>query len=97
MLGLAAERVKPEFPAGETVLIQGIIDVYWEEPEGLVVLDYKTDRVECEEELISRYQAQLDYYGEALSQITGKPIKEKLIYSFCFEKVLCCNGTERLS
>ena len=90
MLGLSAARVKPEFPAQETVLIQGIIDVYWEEADGLVVLDYKTDRVKCEEELISRYQAQLDYYGEALSRITGKPVKEKLIYSFYFEKTLCC-------
>jgi len=45
MLGLSASRVKPEFPNRETVLIQGIIDVYWEEAGELVVLDYKTDRV----------------------------------------------------
>lgn len=90
MLGLAANRVKPEFPEGETVLIQGIIDVYWEEDGELVVLDYKTDRVEREEELVLRYQTQLDYYGEALSKITGKKVKEKLIYSFHFHKIIYC-------
>lgn len=90
MLGLDASRVKPEFPEGETVLIQGIIDVYWEETGGLVVLDYKTDRVEREEELVARYQTQLDYYGEALSKITGKRVKEKLIYSFHFHKIIYC-------
>lgn len=91
MLGLAADRVKPEFPAEETVLIQGIIDVFWEEDGELVVLDYKTDRVEREEELIQRYQTQLDYYGEALTRITGKKVKEKLIYSFHFHKIIYCN------
>lgn len=90
MLGLAADRVKPEFPSEETVLIQGIIDVYWEEDGELIVLDYKTDRVEREEELIGRYQAQLDYYAEALTRITGKKVKEKLIYSFHFHKILYC-------
>lgn len=90
MLGLAADRVKPEFPADETVLIQGIIDVYWEEDGELVVLDYKTDRVERGEELVLRYQTQLDYYGEALSKITGKTVKEKLIYSFHFHKIIYC-------
>ena len=96
MLGLAAERVKPEFPSEETVLIQGIIDVYWEEADGLVVLDYKTDRVETEEELINRYQTQLDYYGEALERITGKKVKEKLIYSFRFGKTLYCKYNPRI-
>ncbi|WWR15132.1 helicase-exonuclease AddAB subunit AddA [Lachnospiraceae bacterium JLR.KK008] len=87
MLGLPANRVREEFPAGETVLIQGIIDVCWEEDGEIVVLDYKTDRVDREEELISRYQTQLAYYGEALATITGKRVKELLIYSFHFGSV----------
>ncbi len=82
MLGLAADRLRPEFPSDETVLIQGIIDVYWEEADGLVILDYKTDKVERAKELILRYQTQLDYYEEALARITGKRVKEKLIFSF---------------
>lgn len=56
----------------ELVLIQGIIDAYFEEPDGLVLMDYKTDRVDNEEILIQHYQEQLDYYGRALTQMTGK-------------------------
>ncbi len=73
-------------PAGlvnqEIFLVQGIIDVYFEENGELVVLDYKTDRVSRSEELVERYKVQLDYYAKALSQITGKPVKEKMIYAF---------------
>lgn len=84
VLGLPADRLNPEFPSEETVLIQGIIDVFFEEEDGFVVLDYKTDAVDMAEELIKRYQVQLDYYSEALTRIFGgtKPVKEKIIYSF---------------
>lgn len=71
VLGLPANRLKPEFPPEETVLIQGIIDVFFEEEDGFVVLDYKTDAVEKAEELVKRYQVQLAYYSEALTQIFG--------------------------
>lgn len=84
VLGLPADRLKPEFPSEETVLIQGIIDVFFEEEDGFVVLDYKTDAVDTAEELVKRYQVQLAYYSEALTQIFGKekPVKERIIYSF---------------
>ncbi|MCI6629406.1 MAG: helicase-exonuclease AddAB subunit AddA [Lachnospiraceae bacterium] len=88
VLGLPAKEVKEEFPEGETVLIQGIIDVFWEEEDGITVLDYKTDRVRESQELIRRYQAQLDWYGEALFRLTGKPVTEKLIYSFCLNEII---------
>ena len=57
-------------------------DVEHEEEDGLVVLDYKTDKVYKIEELVEKYHAQLDYYGRALEQITGKKVKEKVLYSF---------------
>ena len=66
--------------------MQGIIDVYFEEEGNIVVADYKTDVVEREEELIQRYKAQLDYYAEALERLTGKNVKEKVIYSFYLGK-----------
>ena len=34
------------------------------------------------EELVEKYHAQIDYYGRALEQITGKKVKEKVLYSF---------------
>ncbi|MFI3171253.1 MAG: helicase-exonuclease AddAB subunit AddA [Eubacteriales bacterium] len=66
----------------EITLVQGIIDVYFEEEDGLVVVDYKTDRVKTMHELKERYHAQLEYYGQALEQLTGKVVKERIIYSF---------------
>ena len=70
----------------ECLLVQGIIDVYFEEEDGLVLLDYKTDKVSCEQELIDKYRVQLEYYAQALERLTGKDVKEKLIYSFALEK-----------
>lgn len=84
VLGIPMGDVYPEMKGDdqETVLVQGIIDAYFEEPEGLVVLDYKTDRVRTGRELLEKYQAQLEYYARALEQITGKKVTEKIIYSF---------------
>ena len=88
VLGLPASELGPEYPAEETVLIQGIIDVYFEEEDGLVVADYKTDAVTQAEELVNRYRVQLDYYARALEQLTGKRVKEKIIYSFGLQREL---------
>ncbi len=89
VLGLPASRLNENFPAGETVLIQGIIDAFFEENGAYIVVDYKTDAVRTPQELVKRYQTQLDYYAEALEQLSGytftgngKRTAEKIIYSF---------------
>ena len=78
--------------------MQGIIDVFWEEEDGIVVLDYKTDRVKTAEELLARYRAQLLLYGEALERsFDGKKIREILIYSFRLNQMIpveCEDQTE---
>lgn len=71
---------------GEISLVQGIIDVYFEEDGELVVLDYKTDKVKEACELVERYRVQLDYYAKALEQVTKKKVKEKIIYSFTLKE-----------
>lgn len=93
VLGLSASRLNGNFPAEETVLIQGIIDVFFEEEGSYVVVDYKTDAVKSAGELVKRYQTQLDYYAEALEQLSGyRPsgegmrAKEKIIYSLKLEE-----------
>ena len=65
-----------------------IIDAWFEEKDGLVIVDYKTDRVKEGEEqtLLDHYQVQLQYYARALSQITGKRVKEAVIYSLTIQK-----------
>lgn len=72
----------------ELVLIQGIIDAWFEEDDGAVLVDYKTDRVREGEEhvLLERYRLQMVYYARALSQITGKRVKEAVLYSLTLQK-----------
>ena len=86
VLGIPSQDVYPDDMSGEKVLVQGIIDVYFEEPDGLVVLDYKTDQIFSENILVEKYHGQLDYYARALEQLTGKKVKEKIIYSFTLGK-----------
>jgi ATP-dependent helicase/nuclease subunit A len=71
-----------EIYKNEEILIQGIIDCYFEEDDGLVLLDYKTDYVENEEQIIEKYQTQIQYYAKALEKLTGKVVKGKYIYLF---------------
>ena len=89
MLGVEADRIYPENggeKSGELLIVQGIIDLFFEEDGEIVLLDYKTDRVRTEEELTGRYRIQLEYYQEALAKSLGKHVKEKLIYSFALGK-----------
>ena len=86
VLGVDAKELYPEEEDGELILIQGIIDAYFEEPDGLIVLDYKTDKVNNGKELAEKYQEQLRYYAKALEQMSGKKVKEKIIYSFTLKK-----------
>ena len=87
VLGIPARDIHPEMAeADETMLVQGIIDVCFEEDGELVVLDYKTDKIWSEQKLLEKYQSQLEYYARALEQITGKKVGEKIIYSFTMQK-----------
>lgn len=88
MMGISARDVCNDFPEEEDILVQGVIDVYFEEGDELVILDYKTDRVSDGVELIKRYKVQLEYYGQALERLTHKKVKEKLIYSFALHEVI---------
>lgn len=90
-------KEKPFVMDYEGVLVQGIIDVFWLENDKIVLLDYKTDRVNAAKELIDRYSTQLKLYADALGRIfstDGKSIQadERLIYSFRLQQtiVTCC-------
>ena len=75
----------------DLTLIQGIIDVFWIEDDGITVLDYKTDRVDTAQELIDRYATQLKLYADALERVFAArkmKVKEILIYSFRLEKLI---------
>ena len=80
-MGIEASEIDSEYTGEEMVLVQGIIDAYFEEQDEIIIVDYKTDRVNSAQELIDRYKTQLDFYEKALVKITGKSVKEKIIYS----------------
>lgn len=90
VLGIPAARLAPDCEEQDPILVRGIIDAWFEEAEGIILYDYKTDRIRVGEEsvLVSRYEVQLRYYREALTQATGKPVREGWLYSFCLGKAI---------
>lgn len=85
VLGIPAGEIW-DCDSRELVLVQGIVDAFFYEDGDIILMDYKTDSVEKPEQLIQRYQAQLDLYARALEEATGKRVREKIIYSFHLKK-----------
>ena len=77
-----ASTLLPGAPA-EQIMLQGVVDCFWEEDDGLVIVDFKTDAIrddlykKCE-----RYRPQLLTYTKALSRIYEKPVKAAYLYFF---------------
>lgn len=95
VLGVPAETIQKEWSGDETVLVQGIIDAWFEDEDGAVILvDYKTDHIADREKLAERYRGQLSYYAQALEQLTGRTVKTQVIYSFFLSKEIVLSGTE---
>lgn len=86
IMGISA-REAGEADSDETVLVQGIIDAFIDGDE-LVLIDYKTDRVDDEKTLIDRYAGQLYYYRMALEKLKGKPVDRVVIWSFALGKAV---------
>lgn len=76
-----------DIDSDEEVLIQGISDCVFEENGELVLVDYKTDRVKSENQLLSMYENQIAFYKKAVAKTLGKNVKEALLYSFSLSKV----------
>ena len=88
-IGVPPSTLDPSVHADDLVLIQGVIDAWFVEEGEIVLVDYKSDYVADDgADLIWKYHAQLDYYALALEQITGKKVKEKILYSFGLGKAL---------
>lgn len=76
----------PEDLQDENIIIQGAVDLIFEEDGQIVVVDFKTDRISDEHKLKELYRDQLNYYAYACEKIFGKPIKQKVIYSLNLNK-----------
>ena len=70
--------------ADDSVLLQGVVDCFFEEDGELVVVDFKTDHVSCAQldERAEHYRPQLEAYSMALTRVMGKKVKEKVLYFF---------------
>lgn len=90
MMSLPYHQIDPAFSGVETVLVQGIIDLFFEEEGQLILVDYKTDSHVTPTVLRERHGAQLAYYARALEAARNQPVSEVYIYSFflgCFVPV----------
>lgn len=65
--------------SGREALVQGVIDCCFLEEGAWVLVDYKTDGGEAAE-AIARHRPQVALYAQALSQITGLPVRERALY-----------------
>ena len=70
----------------EMIIVQGAVDLLFEENGKINIVDFKTDRCSCEKDLIDAYEQQLKLYAVACSKIFNKPIGELIIYSFTLNK-----------
>ncbi|MGI6498288.1 MAG: helicase-exonuclease AddAB subunit AddA [Oscillospiraceae bacterium] len=84
-----AEDYYPD-AVGEQVLLQGVIDCYWADADGVTLVDFKTDYVRPGEEAGAgaRYKGQMDAYRRALEIITGKPVRRGVLYFFSTGRAL---------
>ena len=78
---VASQRIWREVPVAAPVgdgSLHGFIDLLFEEEDGLVVVDYKTDAVTEAQlpEVMDRYRLQGGAYAHAIGEITGKPVRE---------------------
>lgn len=85
---IESSSVKREVPFtfkyDEDLYVQGIIDLYFIENGSIVIIDYKTDKINPSNEglLVEEHKEQVKLYAEALEKITGLEVKEKYLYFF---------------
>jgi len=72
----------------DEILLQGVVDCFFEEDDELVVVDFKTDKVTSDsvDEKAKHYAPQLAAYSDALERITGKRVKDRIIYFFALDR-----------
>ena len=75
--------------AGEQVMLQGVVDCFWQEADGIVILDFKTDYIDGDLQLkAARYAPQLQAYARALSLIYGLSVRKCILYFFSAGKAV---------
>ena len=83
-----ASLYDPAIGGEEEMMLQGVVDCCFEEDGGLVIVDFKTDRIRSGEEVqrAEAYRPQLEAYAHALGQVLGMNVKEKILYFFALNR-----------
>ncbi len=68
------------------IMIQGMIDCVVFDKDGLIIIDYKTDRASAPEDILEKYRIQLDCYSEAAEIMYSQKVVHRYIYSFYFDR-----------
>lgn len=79
---------------GAEPYVQGIADMFFVEDDGIVLVDYKSDRTDDEDKYKDDYKLQLDIYKEALEKEFSMPVKQMMIYSFTLGKFIDLENPE---
>ncbi len=85
------------FAAEDQVLVQGIIDCWFCSPQGIILVDYKSDWIEgddatCQQVLAARYSRQLDFYAQAIEAAVLQPVVQRLIWHIRRRRVFIIDG-----
>jgi ATP-dependent helicase/nuclease subunit A len=91
-LSLPAPEVYPDWAGQEEdIFIQGVVDCVFEDEQGMVLLDFKTDGIQdrfrggfeqAKPVLADRYKVQIELYAKALEQIWKRPVEERYLFFF---------------
>jgi len=88
LLNIPYDEVVENSGIRDKVLIQGVVDLIVETGEGIVIVDFKTNRNCTEEFLINHYALQLNIYKKAVEKALKKKVNKQYIYSFELRKLI---------
>jgi len=74
----------------EKILLQGVVDCAVVEPDGIIIVDFKTDKVteQTVPLLTQRYSPQVKTYAQAMERIFGQPVKQSYLYFFQLDRAV---------
>ncbi len=85
---MPADRLYPETQETQPIMLQGVLDCMYEKNGELVIVDYKTDRLNDPAAFAERYALQLRLYRYAVKQLSGKKADKLYLYSFHLNEVI---------
>jgi ATP-dependent helicase/nuclease subunit A len=69
-------------------MVQGVIDLVLINDDQCILVDFKTNKVSCDAELIDKYRLQIDLYAKAIAEATNKKVSSRYLYSFNLNKMI---------